>query len=114
MLSETGMFNSVAGRSGAEAEPIQRYFIANSGRSVPNLIQRMSTLSWFLDRLDVLCLKAFRSFRDIELYNLAFPQAAEATAVNSGEMHKYVLAILTADEAVAFGIVKPLYCSLFH
>jgi hypothetical protein len=29
-------------------------------------------------------------------------------------MHKYILSILTADEAIAFGVVKPLYCSLFH
>jgi hypothetical protein len=28
-------------------------------------------------------------------------------------MHKYVLAILTADKAVAFGVIEPLYCSLF-
>jgi hypothetical protein len=29
-------------------------------------------------------------------------------------MHEDILAILTADEAIAFGVVKPLYCSLFH
>ena len=28
-------------------------------------------------------------------------------------MHKNVLAALTADEAVAFGVVEPLHCSLF-
>jgi hypothetical protein len=29
-------------------------------------------------------------------------------------MHKNIFAILTADETVAFGVVEPLYCSLFH
>jgi hypothetical protein len=29
-------------------------------------------------------------------------------------MHKNIFAILPADEAVAFGVVKPLYRSLFH
>jgi hypothetical protein len=38
-------------------------------------------------------------------------QAAEAASLNSGEMHEYILPILTADEAIAFSVVKPLYCS---
>jgi hypothetical protein len=29
-------------------------------------------------------------------------------------MHEDILARLAADKAVAFGVVKPLYCSLFH
>jgi hypothetical protein len=29
-------------------------------------------------------------------------------------MHKNVFATLTANKAVAFGVVEPLYCSLFH
>jgi hypothetical protein len=28
-------------------------------------------------------------------------------------VHKNVFATLTADEAVAFGVIEPLYCSLF-
>jgi hypothetical protein len=28
-------------------------------------------------------------------------------------MHENVFAILTADEAVAFSVIEPLYCSLF-
>jgi hypothetical protein len=28
-------------------------------------------------------------------------------------MHKNILAALTADEAVAFGVIEPLHCSLF-
>jgi hypothetical protein len=38
----------------------------------------------------------------------AFLQAAEASCLNSGEIHEDILSSLTADEAVAFGVVKPL------
>ena|SRR5262245_7541114 len=67
-----------------------------------------------LDGSNVLCLKAFRTFRDIELYSLAFLQAAEATSLNGGEMYENVFAILTAYKAIALGVVKPLHCSCFH
>jgi hypothetical protein len=29
-------------------------------------------------------------------------------------MYENILAILAADESIALGIVKPLYCSCFH
>jgi hypothetical protein len=29
-------------------------------------------------------------------------------------MHEDILAVLAADETKAFGVVKPLYCSLLH
>jgi hypothetical protein len=29
-------------------------------------------------------------------------------------VNEYILAVLAADESIAFGIVKPLYCSCFH
>ena len=67
-----------------------------------------------LDRFYVLCLKALRALRDIELYGLAFLQAAKTTRLNRREMHEYIFAILTADEAKAFSVVKPLYCSCFQ
>jgi hypothetical protein len=75
----------------------------------------MSTLVvGYLDGLYVLRLEAFRAFRDIELYLLAFLQAAEAAGLNRREMHEDVFAILTADEAKAFRVVKPLHCTCFH
>ena len=67
-----------------------------------------------LERLYVLCLPALGSLHDVELDRLPFLQAAEALALNRREMNKYILAILPADKAVAFGVVEPLYCSLFH
>jgi hypothetical protein len=45
---------------------------------------------------------------------LTFLQTAEATSLNGGEMYKDILPVLTADETVAFGVVKPLHCSFFH
>ena len=53
------------------------------------------------------------AFGHVELHGLPFLQAAKPTSLNGGEMHEYIFAILTADEAIAFSVVKPLYCSLF-
>src|SRR5438270_5865204 len=64
--------------------------------------------------LDVLCLPALGAFDHIELDLLTFLQAPESARLDGGEMHEYILAILTADETIALGIVKPLHCSCFH
>jgi hypothetical protein len=56
----------------------------------------------------VLCLKPLWASDDIELHALPFLQAADAAALNGREMYKNVFPILTGDEAVAFGVVKPL------
>src|SRR5437764_15466030 len=67
-----------------------------------------------LERLYFICLPALRPFHHFELYRLAFLQAAETARLDSREMHEHIFAGLTADEAVALGVVKPLHCSLFH
>src|ERR1700737_3091500 len=67
-----------------------------------------------LDSLNVLSLPALWAFGYVELHGLPFLQAAKAASLNGGEMHEDILPSLTADEAIAFGVVKPLYCSLFH
>src|SRR5436309_2527412 len=67
----------------------------------------------YLDSGNVLRLPAFGALGHVELHGLAFLQALKAASLNSGEMHENVFAILTADEAVALGVVKPLHCSLF-
>src|SRR5437762_13456620 len=69
--------------------------------------------SCHLDGLNVRCLPALRALGHLELHLLTFLQAAKAASLNCGEMHEDILPILTADEAIAFSIVKPLYCSLF-
>ena len=66
-----------------------------------------------LQRANVLSLPALWSFGDLELNALALLQAAEAARLDGREMHKYIFASLSADKAVALGVVKPLYCSLF-
>ncbi len=67
-----------------------------------------------LDSLHVLRLPALRAFDHIELHLLTFLQAPESARLNGGEVNKYVFPILTADESVTLGVVKPLYCSCFH
>src|SRR5216684_2203373 len=67
-----------------------------------------------LDSLNVLSLPALRALGHVELHGLPLLEAAESASLNSGEMHEYILPILTADEAIAFGVVNPLHCSLFH
>src|SRR5580704_4053698 len=66
-----------------------------------------------LDSLDVLRLPALGALSHVELHGLALLQAAEAAGLNCGEMHENIFAILTADKAIALGVVKPLHCSLF-
>jgi len=67
-----------------------------------------------LQHVNVLSLKAFRAFHDIELHSLTFLQATKTVAPDGREMHENVLASLTADKAEAFGVVKSFHCSLFH
>ncbi len=63
---------------------------------------------------DVLSLPPVRSLCDLKLYFLAFLQVLEAARLDSREVHENVFAILAADKTVAFGVVKPLYCAMFH
>ena len=67
-----------------------------------------------LDRSDVLGLEPLGALHHVELYCLAFLQAAKAACLNSRKMHENIVARLAADEAEAFGVVKPFHCSLFH
>ena len=66
-----------------------------------------------LERLYILSLPALGAFRNVELHGLPFLETLEPACLDCGEMHKNILAALTADEAVAFGVVEPLHCSLF-
>jgi hypothetical protein len=45
---------------------------------------------------------------------LAFLEALEAARIDRRVMNEHILAVLAADKAKPLGIVKPLYCSLFH
>lgn len=67
-----------------------------------------------LECLHVFGLPTLGALGDVELHRLAFLQALETARLDSGEMHENVFAILAADKAVAFGVIEPLYCSLFH
>ena len=83
----------------------------NKGRlSSPSVAKFLSGLQ----SPNVLRLPALGAFHDIKLNLLTFLQTAEAIRLDGGEVYEYVLPILTADEAIALGIVKPLHCSCFH
>ena len=66
-----------------------------------------------LERLYVFSLQALRALRNVELHGLTLLQALETARLDRREVHKNILATLTADEAIAFGVVEPLHCSLF-
>jgi hypothetical protein len=72
--------------------------------------QQLCCLQW----LNVFSLQAFLAFNHVKLHLLAFGQAAEAVGLDGSVMDEYIFAALAGDEAKAFGVVKPLYCSLFH
>ena len=80
-------------------------------RSRPPLKRIVSGL---LDGLNILGLPPLGAFDYIELHLLTFLQAAESIGLNGREVYKHILAVLTADETITFGVVKPLYCSCFH
>jgi len=65
-----------------------------------------------LERAYVLSLPALRSLGHFELHCLTFLQALESARLNGREMHENVFAGLTADEAIALGVVEPFNCSL--
>src|SRR5579871_962945 len=67
-----------------------------------------------LERLNVLCLPALGSLDDIELHGLAFLEAAEAVGLDGREVHEHILATLPGDKAIAFCVIEPLHCTLFH
>ena|GEM_PF-1250266 len=67
-----------------------------------------------LERADVLSLQTLGTLRHLKLDALTFLQAAESASLNGRKMHENIFATLTADKAIALGVVKPLHCSLFH
>lgn len=67
-----------------------------------------------LGDLYVFRLPAFRSLYNIELDRLTLFEGAESVTLNRRVMNEHVVAIGTADESEALGIVKPFHCSLLH
>src|SRR5207248_5346136 len=63
----------------------------------------------------VRCQKALGTFQKLILHCLAFVKGPVAIFLNSGKMHKDVFSGRPLNEAIAFGSVEPLDCSLlFH
>jgi hypothetical protein len=70
-------------------------------------------LQHWLDSFDVLCLGAFGSLGDRELYSLAFFKVAVSVAHNGAKMDKDIAAGITLNETVSLGTVEPLHNALF-
>ena len=94
----------------------QRREVAENPKKKSGLAGRLlfPNFSCGLDAFDVFRLPALGTLYHVELNLLTFLQAAKPVCLDGGEVHEYVLAILAADKTIAFGIVKPLYCSCFH
>jgi hypothetical protein len=67
-----------------------------------------------LEELDVFCLEALGALDHVKLHRLAFLKTAESIRLDGGKMHENIVPGLTAKKAIALGVVKPLYCSLFQ
>ena len=62
----------------------------------------------------MLGLQTFLAFGDRKLSTLSFGWAPEAVGLNSGVMDEDIVPALALNKAKTLGVVKPLYCSLFH
>jgi hypothetical protein len=87
-------------------------FVAEKARQ--RVIAPGKLLAFGLERSDAFCLEALWTFRHVELDLLAFLQAAKAACLDGRKMHENIVARLAADEAEAFGVVKPFHDPLFH
>jgi hypothetical protein len=67
-----------------------------------------------LDFADVRSLQTLRAFLNIELYGVTFIQVSVPFADNRFEVHKYILTAVARNEAITFGSIEPLDCSLLH
>lgn len=67
-----------------------------------------------LESANFFSLQALLTLSDFEFHALTFCQTAETAGLNGGMVDENVLAGLALDKAEAFGVVKPLYCALFH
>ena len=64
-----------------------------------------------LDLCNILRLKAFIGFRNIEFDASSLLQRAVAFAANGAKMNKYILALFSFNKAESLGVVEPFYGS---
>jgi len=74
---------------------------------------RLFKVSLAFESLHVFSLPALRTFCEFELHLLAFLQASESARLDGRVMDENVWSVIAANEPVTFGVVEPLYCSLF-
>jgi hypothetical protein len=56
-------------------------------------------------------LRTFRPLHNLKLDSLSFLQSAVAVANDSGIMNENIRTIVAPDKAIAFRVIKPLYCA---
>jgi len=59
-------------------------------------------------------MQPFCPLLDFELYQLTFGEGLEAVHLDCGEMDEHILATILLNEAVAFGVIEPLYLPSGH
>ena len=89
----------------------QKSYTKNAGGSPAALSSRFVS---GLYRLYIFGLPPFGALDHVKLYLLTLLQTTKSACLYRREVYEHVLAALTANETIAFGIVKPLYCSCFH
>jgi hypothetical protein len=67
-----------------------------------------------LDHNNILCLRAFLTLCDRELYALAFFQVAVTAIISEcAEVHENIRAFCSFNETVAFATIEPFDCALY-
>jgi hypothetical protein len=67
-----------------------------------------------LDHNNVLCLRAFLTLRNRELYALAFFQVAVTAIISErAEVDENIRAFCAFNETVTFAAIEPLDCALY-
>ena len=87
--------------------------VLSKNKGMPGILSNHGHFCCHLDSLNVLGLPALWAFGHLELHGLPFLKTAKAPGLNSREMYEDILPILTAEKAIASGVVKPLYSFLF-
>src|SRR6476660_7062731 len=94
--------------SGGLSGPANRF----SRRRRP-VCRARSQLFWSGSHGDVCSLQTLGTARHFELNSGPFVQASIALRLNRGEVYEYIFAVLSLNEAIPLGCVKPLHCAFF-
>jgi hypothetical protein len=98
------------GTQGGEGCKILRMRMGDSAQAETRLVTYFVTN--FFETRDLIGLRTFRSLDDVEFNLVTLFKAFVSLALNGAVMDKDVCPALSAEEAVPFCVVEPLYCAL--